>query len=87
MVIQVDSPIYVCRKLVFRLLNIFKFFYTIGELNSPPHLPTLLILLFFFSLQQNMTLLEDECMTVEESGIEENQQILIEGKKKYNKNE
>ena len=33
----------------------------------------------FFSFQQNMTLLEDECMTVEESGIEENQQILIEG--------
>lgn len=32
--------------------------------------------------EQNMTLLEDECMTVEESGIEENQQILIEVRNK-----
>ena len=29
---------------------------------------------------QNMTLLEDESMTVEECGVEENQSILIEGK-------
>lgn len=69
------------------MLNIFKknvFLYHWGIKFTPP-LPTLLILLFFFSLQQNMTLLEDECMTVEESGIEENQQILIEGKKKNKK--
>ena len=30
--------------------------------------------------QQILTFLDDECITVEEAGIEEGQQILIEGK-------
>ena len=41
--------------------------------------------MFLFSLQNNMIMLDDETLTVEQAGIEDSQQILIEGNEKKKK--
>ncbi len=45
------------------------------------HGPSLYMILCHFNFQQNMTILDEEEMTMEQLTIEENSQILIEGTK------
>ena len=38
-----------------------------------------MLMVFIVKFQNNSTLLDDENLTVDEAGVEDNQQILIEG--------